>query len=177
MKRFAILLAGLALVHLAPTQAEAQVNFGPYVAWGDDSDLGIGGRVDIGLGNAFGVDSGPFQNLFLNSGVSYFFIDCDSGFDFDEVDCSYIEVNGNLAVPFTLEGSSIQPYAGSGLNIARVSVEAESGPFEGEESETDVGLNILGGIFFPISDLRGFAEGKFELGGGEQFVLSGGILF
>jgi hypothetical protein len=173
MKRYAILLAGLALVHFAPTRAEAQVNFGPYLAWGDEADLGIGGRVDVGLGNAFGVDSGPFQNLFLNSGVAYFFIDCDAGFDFDEVDCSYIEVNGNLAVPFTLEGSSIEPYAGAGFNIARGSrdVDGES------ESETDVGLNILGGIFFPISDLRGFAEAKFELEGGEQFVLSGGILF
>ena len=107
MKRFAILLAGLALVSLAPAQAEAQVNFGPYVAWGDDSDLGVGGRIDVGLGNAFGVDSGPFQNLFLNSGVTYFFFDCDEGFD--EVDCSWIEINGNLAVPFTMEGSSPSP--------------------------------------------------------------------
>jgi hypothetical protein len=171
MKQCAILLAGLALVYLAPAQAEAQVSFGPLVAWGDNSDLGVGGRVDVGLGNAFGVDSGPFQNLFLNSGVTYFFWDCDEGFD--EVDCSYIEINGNLAVPFTLEGSSIQPYAGSGIHIARVSVDA--GPFEGDD--TEVGLNILGGIFFPISDLRGFGEAKFELGGGEQFVLSGGILF
>ena len=173
MKRFAILLAGLALVHLAPTQAEAQVNFGPYIAWGDDADLGIGGRVDVGLGNAFGVDSGPFQNLFLNSGVTYFFFDCDEGFD--DVDCSWIEINGNLAVPFTMEGSSIQPYAGTGLNIARVSVESDEIDFD--RDDTEVGLNVLGGIFFPISDLRGFGEIKFELGGGEQFVLSGGILF
>ena len=177
MKRFAILLAGLALVHLAPAKAEAQVSFGPYVAWADDVDLGVGGRVDVPLGNAFGVDSGPFQNIFLNSGVAYFFWDCDEGFDFDELDCSYFEINGNLAVPFTLEGSSIQPYAGSGLNVARFSVESGEGPFEGERDDTEVGLNILGGIFFPISDLRGFAEAKFELSGGEQFVLSGGILF
>ena len=173
MKRYAILLAGLALVHLPPARAEAQVNFGPLLAWGDDADMGIGGRVDIGLGNAFGVESGPFQNLFLNSGVTYFFTDCEEGPDFDEIDCSWIEINGNLAVPFTLEGSSIQPYAGSGIHIARLSVDA--GPFEGDD--TEVGLNLLGGIFFPISDLRGFAEAKFELGGGEQFVLSGGILF
>jgi opacity protein-like surface antigen len=176
MKRYAILLAGLALVHLAPAQAEAQVNFGPYVAWGDNADLGIGGRVDVGLGNAFGVDSGPFQNLFLNSGVTYFFIDCDEG-GFDEIDCSWIEINGNLAVPFTLGGSSLQPYAGTGIHIARVSFDYSDNPLVDDVDDTEVGLNILGGVFFPISDLRGFGELKFELGGGEQFVLSAGILF
>jgi hypothetical protein len=175
MKRCAIFLALLALIQFAPAEAEAQVSFGPYVAWADDTDLGVGGRVDVGLGNAFGADSGPFQNIFLNSGVTYFFWDCDEGFD--EVDCSFIEINGNLAVPFTLEGSSIQPYAGTGLNIARVSVEVSDNPFLDEADDTEVGLNVLGGIFFPISDLRGFAEAKIELSGGEQFVLSAGILF
>jgi hypothetical protein len=177
MKRCAFILALLALVPLAPAEAEAQVSFGPYVAWADDIDLGVGGRVDVGLGNAFGADSGPFQNIFLNSGVTYFFWDCDEGFDFDEIDCSAFELNGNLAVPFTLEGSSIEPYGGAGINVARFSVSSGEGPFEGERDDTEVGLNILGGIFFPISDLRGFAEAKIELSGGEQFVLSGGILF
>ncbi len=167
MRRCAVLLAGLALLQLAPAKVEAQVSFGPLVAWGDDTDLGVGGRVDIGLGNAFGVDSGPFQNLFASTGATYFFIDCD--------ECSYFEINGNLAVPFTLEGSSVEPYAGSGIHIARSSSDVEN-PFV-EDDNTEVGLNLLGGIFFPLSDLRGFAEAKFEIVGAEQFVLSAGILF
>ena len=48
MKRWAILVAGLALAPLAPGSVEAQVNFGPLLAWGDDSDIGIGGRIDLG---------------------------------------------------------------------------------------------------------------------------------
>jgi hypothetical protein len=164
MKRWAILALSAAL--LGPAMpAEAQVNFGPQLAWGDDTDLGLGGRIDFGVADALGVDDGPFQNLFASTSITYFFCDW----------CDYFEINGNLAVPFTLEGSSIAPYAGAGIHIGRFSFDE---PLIGDEfDDTEVGLNLLGGIFFPLSDLTGFAEGKFGLGGADQFVLSAGVLF
>jgi hypothetical protein len=176
MKRCALLVAGLGLFCLAPRAAEAQVSFGPHIAWGDDTDFGVGGTINFGLGNAFGIEDGAFANLFGSVGATYFFFDCTPGFNLDSVNCTYYEINGNLAVPFTIEGSSIQPYVGAGIGLAHGSY---SYPLFGEfdYSNTDVGLNILGGIFFPLGGLKGFAQGKFELSGGEQFVLSGGILF
>lgn len=174
MKRLTILVVGLGL-WLTAAPVQGQVAFGPLLAWGDDSDVGVGGRVDFGLGDALGIDEGAFQNLFGSAGATYFFTDCTPGFDFDEVDCSWFEINGNLGVPFTIEDSSIAPYAGTGLHLARVSVDHPGTAFDNDD--TEVGLNLFGGISFPISDLAGFVEGKFELAGGEQFVLSTGIMF
>lgn len=169
MKRWAIL--ALAAAVLGPAvPAHAQVNFGPQLAWGDDTDLGIGGRIDFGVADALGVDEGAFRNLFASTSVTYFFVDCD--------ECSYFEINGNLAVPFELEGSSIAPFAGAGIHIGRWSVDGPDNlGFDFGYDDTEIGLNLLGGIFFPLSDLRGFAEGKFALAGVEQFVLAAGVLF
>lgn len=167
MKRWAILALAVAVFGPA-VPAQAQVNFGPQLAWGDDTDLGIGGRIDFGVANALGVNEGAFRNLFASTSVTYFFIDCD--------ECSYFEMNGNLAVPFELDGSSIAPYAGAGIHIGRFSYDGPGDEFF-DGDDTEVGLNLLGGIFFPLSDLRGFVDGKFALAGTEQFVLSAGVLF
>jgi hypothetical protein len=39
-----------------------------------------------------------------------------------------------------------------------------------------VGLNLLGGLKFALGSLSSYAEGRFELGGGEQLVLTFGVL-
>lgn len=176
MRRWVVLAAAMALFALAPRPAQSQAAFGPMLAWGDDTDIGIGGRIDFGLGGALGIDQGAFQNLFGSAGATYYFTDCIPGFDLDQVDCSVWEIFGNVAVPFTIEGSSIEPYAGAGLQIAHASYDYPN--FSAfDHDNTEAGLNLLGGIFFPIGDLSGFAEGKFELAGADQFVLSAGILF
>jgi hypothetical protein len=41
-----------------------------------------------------------------------------------------------------------------------------------------VGVNLMGGLNFQTrTRIMPFIEAKFELGGGEQFVLTGGIYF
>lgn len=169
MKRWAMLVVAVGLFALSPLQAHAQAAFGPALAWGDDTDFGIGGRLDIPMGSALGVTDGSFSNIFFSGTFTYFFIDCRR--------CSYYEINGNLAVPFEIEGSSVGLYAGSGIRIGHVSRDLP----EDNYSDTDVGLNLLGGLTFPLADeLGGFVEGKFGLVGSgvsEQFVLSAGILF
>lgn len=173
MRTFVLAMFALAGSALLAQPAQAQVDFGPQIAWGDDTDFGVGGRIDFGIGNAFGVDDGPFANLFGSAAATYFFVDCPSN-----ADCSYFEIDGNLAVPFTLEGNSLRPYAGAGIHVARWSVDFDGVGIPGADvDDTEVGLNLLGGIFFPISDLDGFVQGKFGLAGAEQFVLSAGILF
>lgn len=175
MKTWGLVILAMATVAVTAQPAQSQTRFGPQVAWADDFDLGVGGRLDFGLGNLFGVDDGPFQNLFGSTTATYFFTDCG----FSEIDCSYIEFEGNLGVPFTLDGASIQPFAGAGLHVGRFSVDDDfDTPFGSfSSSSTEVGLNLLGGIFFPLGDLSGFAQGKIELAGGEQFIISAGVLF
>ena len=179
MRRWVGLALGLSLGFVA-IPAHAQITFGPQLAWGDDTDFGVGGRVDFDLAGPLAIDDGPFQNLFGSVTGSYFFDDCHSDAP-DAVDCGFIEFNGNAAVPFTIEDSSLAGYLGAGVHIARFSVDTNQvekipGLFL-PVSDTEIGLNILGGFKFPLADLTGFVEGKFGLVGAEQFILSTGILF
>lgn len=93
------------------------------------------------------------------------------------MDWTYLEINANVAYSFPLSGSSsLRPYAGGGLNIARSSIDFDL-PGLRSTSDTEVGLNVLGGSKFGSGRLTPFAELRLELGGGEQFVITGGFLF
>ncbi|HET7276313.1 MAG TPA: hypothetical protein VFI91_14180 [Longimicrobiaceae bacterium] len=150
-------LAALAMVVATEAPAAAQAQFGAQVSYAEDFDLGIGARAQFGLAQ-LGV-----ENLFGIASVDYFFPDCGAG------DCNYIELNANGAISLPEVGLPI--YAGGGLNVAHASF--------GDFSNTEVGLNILGGVQFPdaLGALTPFAEARFELSGGEQFLITGGILF
>lgn len=53
MKKLAMAVAGaVLLVGLASKPAEAQVQFGANVVWGDDADFGVGARLGFPLGQA-----------------------------------------------------------------------------------------------------------------------------
>jgi hypothetical protein len=155
-----VLMACSALLLAVPSVVEAQVQFGPQIAWGDDADFGIGARVALGLPQVR-------EGVQLHIAGDYFFIDCPS-----ELDCSWIELNSNLHLPVPL-APNMATYAGAGLNVARVKVSVPGF----SASDTEVGLNILGGIRFPAAALTPFVEASFTLGGSEQFGVRAGILF
>jgi opacity protein-like surface antigen len=161
MKTWRVFAAVTAALVIGSADAEAQA-FGVTGSWGDDTDFGIGARVELGLPNLF-TTQGALANTYLIGSFDWFFPDCD--------ECTYWELNANLAVPIT--AASIDPYVGAGLNIAHVSFDV--GP-TGDVSDTDVGLNLLGGLRFNLGTLGAFTEGRFELGGGEQFVLTFGVM-
>lgn len=149
----------LALAALA-APARAQVQFGVQANYADDADLGLGARGQFGLGPGL-------ADLLGVVSVDFFFPDCGLA------DCSYIEFNGNVLYPFAIEESNLSPYVGGGLNIAHASAD-----YQGlSGSNTDLGLNALGGLNFGIGALAAFAEARIELSGGEQFVITFGILF
>jgi hypothetical protein len=134
--------------------------FGVQLNWADDADLGVGARLEVGLPNVF-TTTGALSRTYLIGSFDYFF-DCNN--------CTYWELNGNLAVPIAATG--VDPYVGAGLNIAHISFDSDI-PFD---SHTDLGINLLGGLRFPIGTLSAFGEGRLEVDGGEQFVLTFGIL-
>jgi hypothetical protein len=144
-------LAALAVFAAAPRMAQAQVTLGPTVAWHDDADVGVGATLTAGL-SQFGEGFG-FMADFL-----YFFPD---GFD-------YLEINGNVTYDLPLEGSTVMPFVLGGLNVARISVDIGT---LGSASNTEVGLNLGGGIRFDAGNFRPTVAGRFELSGGEGFVL------
>lgn len=150
----------LAVLACGATGAEAQ-RFGAQLNWANDMDLGFGARLELPLN--IGAE-GVLSRTYLIGSFDYFFPDCD--------ECSYFEFNGNLAVPVDVEGN-LNPYVGAGLNMARFSADVPGV----DSSNTDLGLNVLGGLKFALGPFASFGEARFELGGGEQFVLTFGVLF
>lgn len=148
---------------------EAQAHLGGQVSFADDVDFGIGPRLVIDLPG----DS----NLGIIGSFDYFFPDTGSGAFFGtDIDINYWELNGNLVYLLELEDSAVLPYAGGGINFAHVSATVESGGTSESGSDSEIGLNILGGIQFPGESVTPFAELRIEASGGEQTVVTGGLL-
>lgn len=140
----------------SPPRRTGTVSIGGTLSIADDVDVGLGARA---LWNLHRLA----PNLELATTFDYFF---PGG------GLSYFEINGNVVYNFRFRRSALVPYAGLGLNIAHASTE-----FLGfEVSDTDVGVNFLGGVKYPLSRFLIFGELRVEAGGGEQFVIAGGVL-
>lgn len=169
--RFAVVFAGLGLLLVAvPGSVLAQdsgggIHVGPQVNFADDTDIGVGARVSGDLGGYPGWEiMGSFDLYFPDGDVDFW------------------EINGNVIYNIDVRSTTVFPYAGGGLNIAHFSVDGDPGPgpgpgFEGG-SDTEIGINVLGGVKFatdgpltPYAELRGTVEGS------DQLVVTAGVLF
>jgi hypothetical protein len=164
MQKVRNLLTAVALVVVGASTAEAQ-RFGGHVIWANDFDIGVGGRLEIDMPGKLSKQA-PLSRAFFIGQFDYYLDPCDGG------DCTVFEINPGVAVP--LNATTLKPYVGAGLNIARVSVDL--GTF-GSASDTEIGLNILGGLKLNLSGLDAFTEARLALGGGEQFSIAFGLLF
>lgn len=168
MKKWGTVLGVIAAAALVAQPAQAQVQFGVQGNYADDVDFGIGARAQFDVGSMI-AEEGPLSSLTGVASVDYYFPDC--GGDFfgggSDIDCSYLEVNGNALYPLDI-AEGVAPYVGAGVHFGRFSVE--------DVSDSEVGLNALGGLNFDLGGVTAFAEGKIELGGMEQFVITFGAL-
>jgi len=150
-----------------PAAAAAQgPRFAAEISWNNDVNLGIGGRGVFPLNSLF-----PGTPLDGIASFDYFFPSAPAG-----TSAHYWEINGNVVYRFRVpRGTSVGPYAGGGLNIAHASASAGTT----SASVTRGGLNLLAGTTFKLtgSNLTPFAEGRGELGGGKNFILTAGIRF
>ena len=158
-----LLIAACALLFiLSPGALQAQVGLGGQLSWAEDFDFGIGARGTFGLPTTIPLE--------IIGSVDYFFPESVPG-----ASVTYWEANANIVYMFQIPASPIAPYAGGGLNLAYGS--ADLGIPGVDASSTQVGLNILGGAKFNLGPVTPFGEMRFELNGGEQFVISAGALF
>jgi len=176
-------MAAVIVGALGAATLEAQdVKIGAQVSLAQDTDFGIGPRIEIGLGQVV-------TGLAVVGSFDYFFPDSfeltipgqDAPFT-AEVD--YWEINANLIYGFTVaDAPGVEPYFGAGLNFSRISGNFTGPGTEEEASETDAGINLVGGAKFPLTGITPFVEARLELKGDDplgvedQFVLTGGILF
>ena len=156
-----LLAAALVVLVSAPGPLFGQVDIGAQISWGDRFDLGFGGRI---TGRSPWFDQGiEFVGAF-----DLFFPDAGN-----VDDRSYWEANLNLLYNIAVGHELFLPYAGFGINIARLSE-----TLDGETtSATDVGANLLGGLKVVTGAVSPYGELRYEWGGGEQFVLTAGVLF
>jgi hypothetical protein len=147
---FAVCLAAFALT---PRAAQAQIGLGPQASIAEDADFGLGARATFGLPAKIPLE--------IIASADYFF---------PEEDVDYWELNGEVVWLIPVTAPTVDPYAGAGINIAHASI-------EGGESDTEVGLNLLGGLKLHVGPVTPFGEFRFELDGGEQFVVTFGVLF
>lgn len=159
MKRVMALIAVLAFAAGAAAGLHAQVRFGGQLSFGDNADFGIGARLEYTPRRLI-----PNAPVVAAASFDWFFPDEPAG-----VNIQYWELNYNIAYLFPTP--SLRPYAGGGLNLAHASADPGG-------SDTKLGLNLLGGLKFSTAGrLAPFIEARVELSGGEQFVITGGILF
>lgn len=145
------LVFALVLALMAPRSLDAQLYVGPQVDVATEYDAGIGARV---LGNV--------ENMNLEVAGSF-----DLYFPDGRVD--FWELNGNAFYHFHLpENPSVLPYAGGGLNVAQLSNGMDN---------TELGLNLGGGVRFPLENISPYVEGRAVLSDADQFVVTLGVLF
>jgi hypothetical protein len=154
-------IAFLCFLAMPPAEAEAQVTFGPQVSLWDFEEVGIGAKVDIGLGETLGIEDGALQNLSAS---------LDGNYMFGTGDLTMTLFNLNAQVPFDID-AGVTPYAGTGLNHWRVS---GTGPFA---SGGTSGLNILGGLSFDLGQIPAFTQLQYSTTGFGYLTVSAGVMF
>ncbi len=161
MSKLAMAVAGAFLmVGLAAKPAEAQVQFGANVVWGDDADFGVGARVAFPLGKAL-KDKG----ITALATFDYFFPDYGNLW----------EITGNGVYNIKSSGS-VSPYVGAGVSFASASV--DGCPTNLDCSSSEVGLNVLGGIKLKaMGSVVPFVEARFGIRDGSQLAIAAGVYF
>lgn len=151
--RKSLVAAAIMLCLMGVETASAQgFRWGPEVSLGTDTDLGLGARAEFDFSGSALTIIASFDYYFPDGPVNYW------------------EINGNLIYNFNIPSApTVTPYAGGGLNIGHASSDGSS--------DTDPGLNLLGGTRFDAGSIMPFVEVKFTIEGVEQFVVTGGILF
>jgi len=143
LKRWMVLVALGALLSASAAHAEAKIGgVGPRVGLSIDPDQFVfGGQMIIGeLAPDLTFD--PSLEFGIGDNVTV------------------IAMNFDLHYHFTVSGSSWRPYAGGGLGLNFIDVEGEGG------SDTEVGLNIIGGAGVPTASGNRFF-GELRLGVGD----------
>lgn len=161
MKTFKTLLIVLCLFGMTDA-VQAQFRLGPLVAFGTDTDLGLGAKAKFDLNDQFKISP------------SFIFLASESEETvLGKVSSTIFEINGDVHYAFSDNGN-VMFYGLGGLNIVSVSAKV----FGVSASTTDIGLNLGAGGEFVVGDkFNAFAEAKFGLGGAEQLLISAGIYF
>lgn len=135
--------------------AKTRAGFFLAAAMGDFDQLGVGGLGEFKVANKFT----------LSPQLLVYFPD-------DNVNVLEVNFNGNY---YFYSQDIFSFYGLGGLNFARASY---NGPGDNDWDDTEIGLNLGGGINFELGKtVVPFSELRFTIGDYDQFVISGGLKF
>lgn len=122
------------------------------------------------LGLQFRGDYAITDQFLIAPDIVYFFPDSDFGIDFN-----WFDINLNANYLFEVSNPDVVPYALAGVNIAIVSFDLNEIMIPGltDDTETEVGFNIGGGVDFLVGFVTVFGEMRYALGN-DQLVIGGG---
>jgi len=149
----------LLLAVMLPTAASAQ------------SQLTVGPRL--------GIDAGDIEEVFIGADVRIsspalpVTVNPTFDFYFTPDNTTFWGLSANALYPFGANNQQFTPYSGAGLGLYRLDTSGGDA--------TDLGLNLLFGIEFPLGSLRPFAEVQYTPVFADDsynlFTVKGGLLF
>ena len=159
---------------LQAAQAQTKIELGPRIGL----DIDDVEEFFVGVDARFSPASLPVQ---INLTFDYYFVD-DVPFFREFVNISLIQIGINALYQFEIEDQGFTPYAGAGLAITRSSVETSFEEFafgdtQFSDTDTEAGLNLIGGTTFGSGSLKPFAQLQLTLGDAEFVTIGGGLLF
>lgn len=166
MKKFLtfVAVAAFAIPFLAP-RAEAQFTVIPMLGYDLDAEA-----LFVGLGTEFDLPIGgiPFP-VVLRPSVEYYFMESNEFFDY-----SLFAINGDLIAELAPADGGLGFFAGAGLAVLLASFSSDV-PNVPNSSDTDIALNLLGGIEFDTGSLSPFVQARLRLGSGSSIGVMGGL--
>jgi opacity protein-like surface antigen len=182
VKKELIVLAAAAILALSNLAVASDVGFKGanlrlgYVSPEGDiaSAIGFGGGVDLGT---LGKINSDIENIGWEAVIFYWSKSYDVGFR----DWKYSDLAIKVNVKYNFPAQRVNPYVGAGLGIHMFSWEWERPPHHEfayerfERSDTKLGLQLLGGLQYPVSEKVGiFGELEFDLADPNQLMISAG---
>ncbi|HKJ45743.1 MAG TPA: hypothetical protein VJ991_07945 [Balneolales bacterium] len=151
--KYLILLMVLSIIPLSKSFAQIR-GVHPGLRVGTYSDVG-----DIFLGGGFTTPLG--SRWFLNPNFEYVFSDYQT----------YATFNGDFDYSIPDQVRNVSFWAGGGLGIIYSNPEGPSG------GDTDLGLNLLGGIGIQTGSVMPYIQPKIILKQNSEFVMGFGVRF
>ena len=147
--RTSLLFAALAAFVLAPSASAQASGFMPYLGYNLDTE-----NILLGVGYRFGVPLEAPVVLAAQPTIEYQF----------ESDITILQADANLVAQLSAS-PALAPYVGAGLGVLIV------------ESDTELGLNLLGGaVFNPTGFGQPFAQVRYSTAGPDALTLAGGVI-
>lgn len=135
------------------------------------------------LGPRLGIDAGDIEEVFIgadariSSPVLPVTVNPTFDYYFTPDNLTFWALSGNALYPFGVNNQRFTPYAGAGLGLYRRSVDLQTQSV----SNTDLGLNLLFGLEFPLESVRPFVEAQYTPVFADDsynlFTVKGGLLF